>query len=196
MKTEFNVEYWDNLFSENKIGWDIGYVSPPIKEYFDQVKDKNLKILIPGAGNAYEAEYLHKNDFSNVYVLDFSEKAIKSFKKRCPDFPANKIIKQDFFSFNQTFDLIIEQTFFTSFHPSKRSVFVKKIHSLLNNNGKYLGLFFTHEFGKNYPPFGATKETYKQLFGSLFTIKTLKIASNSIKPRREREFFFIFKKIS
>lgn len=190
--TDFNKEYWNNKFAENKIGWDIGYPSPAIVEYFEQITDKNLKILLPGAGNAYEAEYLHKNGFKNVFVLDFAQEAIKSFKSRYSGFPDNQIITDDFFTFNGSFDIILEQTFFTSFYPSKREAFVKKIYSLLNKNGKYVGLFFTHEFGKNYPPFGATEEIYKSLFSNLFEFKIFEVAHNSIKPRKNREFFFIF----
>jgi len=64
------------------MGWDIGYPSTPIKEYADQLTDKSIQILIPGAGNAYEAEYLWKQGFSNVHILDISEIPLKEFKKR------------------------------------------------------------------------------------------------------------------
>ena len=50
--------YWTNRYSKAKTGWDIGYPSTPLKTYFDQLENKDLRILIPGAGNAYEAEYL------------------------------------------------------------------------------------------------------------------------------------------
>lgn len=32
----------------------------PLKVYFDQLTNKDLKILIPGGGNSHEAEYLLK----------------------------------------------------------------------------------------------------------------------------------------
>ena len=51
-------QYWSERYSQNKTGWDIGYPSTPLKEYIDQVTDLDLNILIPGCGNAYEAEYL------------------------------------------------------------------------------------------------------------------------------------------
>ena len=53
--------YWENRYVDATAVWDIGYVSPPLKEYFDQLTDKQLKILIPGGGNGYEAEYLFQN---------------------------------------------------------------------------------------------------------------------------------------
>ena len=54
-------EYWEEKYAKNSTGWNIGYISTPIKEYIDQLQNKSIKILIPGAGNSYEAEYLWEN---------------------------------------------------------------------------------------------------------------------------------------
>jgi SAM-dependent methyltransferase len=146
--------YWDAKYTENSANWDLGSVSAPIKEYINQINDKSLKILIPGAGNAYEAEYLFLNGFKNVYVLDISSIAINSFKQRFPDFPDKQLLNQDYFSHNDTYDLIIEQTFFCAINPADRLKYVKKTHSLLKENGKLVGLLFNHEFEHEGPPFG------------------------------------------
>ncbi len=45
--------YWTNRYKIESTGWDIGYASTPLKEYIDQLSDKTIRILIPGAGNAY-----------------------------------------------------------------------------------------------------------------------------------------------
>lgn len=101
---------------------------------------------------------------------------------------------EDFFEHKQTYDLIVELIFFTSFEAQNRDKFVIKINQLLKANGKYMGLFFTHEFGRDYPPFGASKEQYEQLFSAYFFFKVFDIAYNSIKPRIGREYFFILQK--
>ncbi|MCB0465166.1 MAG: SAM-dependent methyltransferase, partial [Aequorivita sp.] len=62
----FYETFWNHKYLSGETGWDIGYVSTPIKEYIDQLSDKNLKILIPGGGNSYEAEYLFESGFNNV----------------------------------------------------------------------------------------------------------------------------------
>ena len=80
MKQTIDKEFWDNKYEANKTGWDIGYVSTPIKEYIDQVDNKELRILIPGAGNSYEAEYFHNQGFNNVTVVDISEQPLKNIK--------------------------------------------------------------------------------------------------------------------
>lgn len=186
--------YWDDKYTENETGWDIGYPSTPIKEYIDQLTDKSIKILIPGAGNAYEAEYLFLNGFKNVFVLDISSVAISSFKNRFPDFPDKHLLAEDFFSHNETYDLIIEQTFFCAINRAERLKYVKKAHSLLRSNGKIAGLLFNHEMEKEGPPFGGSPEEYEALFSSYFTFKTFECSYNSIKPRNTREHFITFVK--
>lgn len=192
---KINKEYWENLYKNKTLGWDIGNISPPLKEYFNQLTNKNLKILIPGAGNGYEASFLLNKGFTNTYYLDYSDGAINSFKNLNPNFPKDNIIKEDFFNHNEKYDLIIELAFFTSIEPEDRDELAKKMHNLLNIGGKYVGLFFNHEFKLNKPPYGAMKETYLELIKDLFSVKTMEIAYNSIKPRKGRELFFIFEKI-
>jgi len=190
---ETESEYWNKSYRKKKIGWDIGAISPPLKNYIDQLKNKDLKILIPGAGNAYEAEYLYKLGFKNTFVLDFATEAIASFLNRFPDFPKNQIFNKDFFDHEGTYDLILEQTFFTSFPKNFRPKYIKKINELLANNGKLVGLWFTHEFN-NPPPYGGTEQEYKELFETYFHFKTFEISYYSIKPRAGREFFIIMPK--
>jgi hypothetical protein len=57
-------------------------VSTPLKTYIEQLDNKDLKILIPGAGNSYEAEFLFRLGFKNVFVLDFAEAPLQNIKKR------------------------------------------------------------------------------------------------------------------
>jgi SAM-dependent methyltransferase len=186
--------YWDTQYSENMTGWDIGHISNPVKEYIDQLSDKSVKILIPGAGNAYEAEYLFLNGFKSVYVLDISSLAINSFKQRFPDFPSENLLEHDFFAHSDTYDLIIEQTFFCAINPADRLKYVKKVHSLLKDRGKLVGLLFNHEFEKEGPPFGGSVKEYESLFSPYFEFKTFGISYNSIKPRANREHFINFVK--
>jgi thiopurine S-methyltransferase len=190
----FSKTYWDTLYRENKTGWDIGYPSPALIEYIDQLKDKSIRILIPGAGNAHEAMVLIEKGFSNTYILDFSDLPIQRFKEKYPQFPVQNILKENFFNHKATYDLILEQTFFSSLHPTQREQYVAKMYDLLSKKGKLAGLLFDRNFGLEIPPFGGSKTEYKQLFGGKFNIHTLETAYNSIKPRLNTELFFIFEK--
>jgi len=190
--------FWTNRYKENRTGWDIGYPSTPIKAYVDQLADKTLKILIPGAGNAYEAEYLHQQGFSNVYVLDISEMPLQRFKERVPSFPSEHLLLGNFFEQQGQYDLIIEQTFFCSFEPTitNRTNYAQKMADLLVNDGKLVGLWFDIPLVLDTVkrPFGGTKESYLDYLMPHFTIKTFEACYNSIAPRSGNELFGIFEK--
>jgi thiopurine S-methyltransferase len=186
--------YWNTRYKTDDFGWDAGEITTPLKNYFDQLKDKSIKILIPGAGNSYEAEYLFNRGFKNVTVLDFAEEPLKNIKKRCPDFPEQNLIRQDFFQHNGQYDLIVEQTFFCALDPELRSPYAKHMHQLLKPKGKLVGVLFNIIFEKAGPPFGGTRSEYENEFKSYFTFKTFDTCYNSIKPREGNELFIHFVK--
>ena len=188
---DLNEEYWNNRYAENNSGWDIGKVSTPIKEYIEKIKNKELTVLIPGAGNGYEAEFLFRCGFKNCYVLDFAEIPLLNIKKRMPDFPVNQLIQQDFFLHIGKYDLVIEQTFFCAIDPALRKLYAQHMKSLLKPNGKLVGLLFNDTLNNTPPPFGGSKEEYTILFSELFDIKVMEPCYNSIKPRQGRELFVI-----
>jgi len=191
--------YWSHRYQEQNTGWDIGAPSTPLKMYIDQLENKNLTILIIGAGNAYEAEYLFKNGFENTHVLDIAKAPLEALQKRVPNFPSEQIIHDDFFKHEGKYDLIIEQTFFCSFPPlpKTRKQYALKTHEMLNKQGKLTGLWFdfplTNDLEKR--PFGGSKQEYLNYFEPLFKIKTLEKCYNSISSRMGRELFGVFRKI-
>lgn len=185
----YSEKYWHERYLANETGWDIGTISTPIKEYVDQLTDKSLKILVPGAGNSHEVEYLYNKGFRNVYLLEFCEAPIANFLKRLPNFPKNQIIQTDFFKHKGIYDLIIEQTFFSSLRPETRKEYIHKTHELLKPNGILVGLLFDIDFKNDFPPFGGNKEMYQKLFSRKFEIIRLEKSYNSIKPRESNELF-------
>jgi thiopurine S-methyltransferase len=188
-------EFWDQRYSSGRLGWDIGSVSTPLKEFIDQLPSKGIEILVPGAGNGYEVAYLNKKGFNAVYALDISELPFINFKQENPEFPAEQLIVGDFFNLDRSgFDLILEQTFFCAILPKHRVDYAKKMHSLLKEDGVLAGLLFDFPLNENGPPFGGDLQTYRSLFSPYFHIRKLEPAYNSIPPRRGTELFFIFEK--
>ena len=194
MKKEEN--YWSLRYKEQRTGWDIGYPSTPLKEYIDQLSDKSIKILIPGAGNAYEAEYLWQQGFTNVYILDIAATPLEVFQKRNPDFPSLQLLQEDFFTHQGVYDLILEQTFFCSFIPTakNRFAYAKQISALLQVKGKLVGLWFaiplTGDIEKR--PFGGDKELYLNYLCKYLKLLSFEPCYNSIPPRQGKELFGIF----
>jgi len=194
---ETKEQYWTNRYRENNTAWNIGAVSTPIKEYIDQLKNKNLKILIPGAGYGYEASYLLEHGFKYVHLMDISAEPLKAFKQRVPSFPDRNIIHANFFEHEKKYDLILEQTFFCSFKPTpeNRMAYAKKMHELLAAHGKLAGVWFNHALDTNgEPPYGGSKVEYESYFNPYFHTQTFEACHNSIKPRMGKELFGIFAK--
>ncbi|APY07504.1 SAM-dependent methyltransferase [Winogradskyella sp. J14-2] len=191
-KNKFNKAYWELRYEKNKTGWNIGYASPPLENFIKQLRDTSISILIPGAGNSFEAELLWNEGFTNTFVLDIAKQPLENFKKRVKNFPYEQVLHQDFFELNRTFDLIIEQTFFCALNPDLRKRYVEKMAQLLKPNGKLVGLFFDFPLTEAGPPFGGSINEYKSIFNKHFKINTLQRATNSIKERQGKELFFIF----
>lgn len=185
-------DFWENKYKTNKIGWDLGEVSLPLKTYFDQLTNKDLKILIPGGGNSYEAEYLFKKGFKNVFVVDISHIPLEHLKERVPDFPLSQLLHANFFDLDDTFDLIIEQTFFCAIDPHLREKYALKMKDLLHENGKLVGLLFDAKLNEDHPPFGGNREEYINYFQSNFAMNIFTKCYNSYCNRQEMELFVKF----
>tara|TARA_R110002012_G_scaffold312248_1_gene522772 strand:+ start:350920 stop:351501 length:582 start_codon:yes stop_codon:yes gene_type:complete len=191
---DLSESFWDTRYKNQDTGWDLGKVSLPIKTYVDQLEDTSLKILIPGAGNSYEAEYLFKNGFKHVFIADLSKTALENFKNRVPNFPDTNLLHINFFNISEAFDVIIEQTFFCALNPSLREAYAKKIHNLLNSKGKLVGLLFDKPLNEDRPPFGGSKKEYATYFKPYFDFDIFEASYNSMPSRKDSELFIKLQK--
>ena len=187
--------YWDTQYKAKTTGWDLGTVSPPIKEFIDTIQDKNSAILIPGGGNSYEAEYLLQQGFTNITVIDIAPTLVEVLQQKFVNHPAVKIILGDFFEHQGQYDWIIEQTFFCALPPTMRPKYVWKMHQLLAPKGKIVGLLFNRDFEEG-PPFGGNKVEYINLFSGAFTIQKMEVCPNSVAPRANSEVWIELEKNS
>lgn len=187
-------EFWNNRWIEQQTGWDIGYASPAITKYMEDFPNKNARIIIPGCGNAYEAEYLVRIGFTDITLVDISPKLVESLQLKYKDTPQIQVICEDFFQHQGTYDLLIEQTFFCAIDPSLRKQYVQKAHELLAENGRIIGVLFNTVFEKQGPPFGGTTTEYHPIFDPYFEIQKMEPCYNSIPPRAGSEVFVNFLK--
>ncbi|MFN8348983.1 MAG: methyltransferase domain-containing protein [Spirosomataceae bacterium] len=182
-------DYWDERYLSGQTGWDIGYVSPPLQAYFDTLTDPNLRILIPGGGNSYEADYLLAKGFQNITVVDISEVVCRRLTEKYDGQGVN-VVCEDFFQHIGTYDLIVEQTFFCALNPELRPAYLQKMRELLAHTGKLAGLLFNRDFVGG-PPFGGSESEYRILFQEADFEVIIDLTPASIPPRRESELFFI-----
>lgn len=183
-----SAQFWNKRYHDSDIAWDLGEISPPIHAYVEQLNNKDLRILIPGCGNAWEAEYLFRKGFKNVHILDFASTPLENFKIRNPNFPDDQMHCGDFFTHEGQYDLIIEQTLFCAIDPSLRNDYAKKSANLLVPKGKLVGVLFNRTFETG-PPFGGSKEEYLNCFTPFYTATSMDQCYNSIAPRSGNELF-------
>ena len=191
---ELGETYWNNRYNVNAIGWDLGEISPPLKAYIDQLTNKQLRILIPGCGNAYEVEYLLQQGFTNVTVIDISPTLVIKLKNKFDGNSSIKIVLGDFFTHAGEYDLILEQTFFCAINANLRKSYVAKMIELLSTDGKLAGVLFNKIFAQQGPPFGGSKSEYKLLFENWFELKVFDPCYNSFNKRIDSELFIIVNK--
>lgn len=187
--------YWNNRWEQAATGWDIGQASPALCQFMEHYPDKQAKILIPGCGNAYEAQYLVDKGFKHIHVLDIAPALVSELEKRFASTPQVQCICANFFESQGSYDLILEQTFFCALDPSLRSAYIRQCATLLKPGGLLAGLLFNCEFDQAGPPFGGQREAYLPLFEGHFQLRSMEPCMISIPPRQGRELFFIAEKI-
>ncbi len=191
--SQLDKDYWNNRYKNNTSSWDLGTISPPIQSYIDTIANKSIRILIPGCGNSYEAEYLLDQGFTNITIIDIAPILVESLQQKFITHKNIRVILGDFFEHQGSYDLIIEQTFFCTLPPTFREKYVCKMHQLLADGCKLVGLLFNKIFDQN-PPFGGNKEEYINLFESRFYINKMETCTNSIAPRKGTELWVEFEK--
>jgi len=189
-----SAQYWQTKYQFGDTPWDIGYPSPPICNFIQSLPDKNIRILIPGAGRAHEAAFLWQQGFHNICICDWADAAFDTLRQKFPALPEEKYQVADFFELDGMFDLILEQTFFCAIPPQQRQAYAEKCLSLLHPGGRVAGLLFNKHFEKPGPPFGGDIASYRALFSRLFVIREMIPAQNSIAPRLGNELFFVLEK--
>jgi SAM-dependent methyltransferase len=185
----FDPAFWSSKYLNSETQWDLGAVSPALKIYIDQLTDKHVSILIPGCGNAHEAKYLLEKGFSNITVIDIAPEPIAQLKLAIKDSTRLNLICGDFFEFQGQFDLILEQTFFCALPPTARKAYAIKMHQLLKEGGKLVGLLFNRNFEQTTPPFGGNLTEYQRLFTPLFSTVILTPCTDSHPKRQGTELF-------
>lgn len=195
MMKHLSKDYWNSRYENDQTGWDAGSITPPLRQYFEQLTDKALKILIPGCGNAHEAAFLLQHGFINVTCIDISPLLCARLEASLGK-AGLKIICGDFFEHTGTYDLIVEQTFFCAIHPSLRQKYAKHMHQLLTSGGTLAGLMFDCSFDKEGPPFGGSAAEYREYFEPYFHLEVFEKCTNSIPQRAGNELFVVLSKRS
>ena len=194
-----DFKFWEDIYLNNDIGWDLKGPTPVFNEISKQLKPGKLIIL--GCGRGYDAVMFAKKGFE-VTAVDFSPSAINFLNSLSSKNKVKiNIIKEDLFLLNERyinhFDYVIEQTCFCAIDPKRRSEYEILTNNILKFNGLLIGLWFPigKQIKEGGPPWGVSLSKIKDMFKNNWSIEKEEFPILSIEKRKNREKLIIFKNI-
>ena len=192
-------EYWEQFYKDNNIGWDLGGITPIFNNWIKKI-DKKKTICVLGAGNGWDA--LNFADIGHdVVAVDFAPTAIKNIVKKTKKKSINiKALQLDIFDlpsyYQNYFDIVIEYTCFCAIDPDDRENYIKMVNNILKHGGKFVGILFPliENLQNEGPPFYVDLKKTLLMFDNYLTRLICEKPSLSIKPRKNREAFVVYRK--
>ena len=195
-KGEETPESWENIYQNEKPGWDIGYVTPAIKHFYEENCNTWLKpghIIIPGCGFGHEVSFFLEKGFT-VSAIDFAKTPIDALQKKWGNHPQLKLICNDMFALTSKdllpADYILEHTCFCAIPIKNRPKYVDFMKRFLKPQGVFFGLFFKFNETNEGPPHPITDQEIQTLFSKDFEIQTLEYTAFSLEKRKGNEKIF------
>ena len=196
-----NPEFWQERYSTNNTPWDTKTTTPALINSINHSKSKKIAIL--GCGYSKDSLFL-ANRGHKVYSIDFAPKPIKYLndlknKKGLDNlFPVQEDIFKLSREYSNFFDIVIEYTCFCAIDTKRRPEYVELISNILNQNGKFVALFFPTkrkkgDIGKG-PPFYVNLKETLSMFENNFNFIKIDKNPDSIKPRKRFETLVIMDK--
>lgn len=199
-KGEDTAESWENIYQNEKPGWDIGYVTPAIKEYYLEHCQTWLQpghIIIPGCGFGHEVSFFLEHGFT-VTAIDFAKTPIEALHKKHGKKSQLKLLSQDIFLLTSKeispADYILEHTCFCAIPIRNRPKYVEFVKKFLKPKGVFFGLFYKFNDSTEGPPHPITDQEINDLFSPDFEIQHLAPSPFSLEKRKGKEKLFKMQK--
>ncbi len=134
---------WEEMYQQQKTGWDRGESSGNLFYWIDNKLLEPCRILVPGCGNGYEVLTLAEKGFE-VVAIDIAPSPIATLKKALEKHNLSaEIIQADFFNWktDKPFDAIYEQTSLCALPPGEWSKYEACLYGWLKPSGKLAAQF-------------------------------------------------------
>lgn len=199
-------EYWEHFYEIADTPWELGEVSPVLKEAVGEVLSFGdslaaRRLLLPGCGTGADAVWL-AGQGASVVAVDFSARALAQVNARLsglPDVTQGRVSlkRADFFDGDYAgYDFVAEHTFFCAIDPTTRSRYASVVARALKPGGFLFGNFFIlpekelanlpslalrHPDVR--PPFIASEREVRALLSADFDVLTLRQARDPSPAR-------------
>ncbi|WP_233846992.1 methyltransferase domain-containing protein [Paraburkholderia sp. HD33-4] len=161
-------EFWDERFERRFTPWDQAGVPSAFRAFAERHRD--VAVLIPGCGSAYEAVWLARQG-NPVRAIDFSPAAVAAAREQLGAQHASLVEQADFFTYAPPFvpAWIYERAFFCALPPARRADYAQRMAQLLPPGGLLAGFFFIGATPKG-PPFGVERGELDALLAPHFEL--------------------------
>lgn len=191
---------WEAHYQSGDIPWDKGSASPPLVKWLQSHSIRG-RVLVPGCGSGHDVRALAAQG-ADVIGLDVAPSAIQMAQSFHP-VRREQYITGDLFALKPDlqghFDWIVEHTCFCAIPPTRRSDYVRSVHSALRPGGRMLAVFYIDPgrgSSNEGPPFGVERDELLALFSGSFRWVSDFVPDVAFDGREGRELLAILEKAS
>jgi SAM-dependent methyltransferase len=185
---------WEQRWQTKETQWDLGGVTPALKEELEKLPMTSGEALVPGCGAAYDLSAIATR-FEFVTGIDLAPSAVEIAREKNKN-EKIEVVLGNFFEhqFPKKFDFVFDYTFFCAIQPTRRSEWGARMGDLVKPGGKLLTLVFPIDEANAFnpeakgPPFPVSIAAYeKVLLANGFKKVSERQSEASVKPRRQME---------
>ena len=180
--------FWSERYASGVLPWDLGQPSPPLVRLLSTLDVAAFpRVLVPGAGNGYDAIFAARRGH-RVVAVDFARAPVDRLGALAE--PRLTAVQGDLFALPPEaagpHDIVVEHTCFCAVEPARRAEYVRVVASALRPGGVLAAVFFTHGRPGG-PPWTTDADEIRTLFGEAFNVAGLEIPADSVPDRRGQE---------
>jgi len=189
---------WEYCYQHGSDGWELGRAPPPLARYLTGQAlplRPGSRALVLGCGRGHEALVLARAAQAigaKVVAIDIAPTAVRLTNQAAAAAGLDQWLtahETDLFAADGrepltsgAYELILEHTCYCAIEPSRRGQYVATLNRLLQPGGRFIGLFYCHDYPGGPPYGGSTEEVRGRLLQS-FTIEHEEVPLDSVLTR-------------
>lgn len=186
------ISYWQSRWRNDKIGWHMDVVYPPLRKHWPQLSLKSqARVLVPLCGRSHDMKWLAQQNFQ-VIGVEVSQKALRDFMNQWDEkFSTNsshgftiyksasiELWQGDFMKIPERkikpVDAVYDKAAIVALPKKMRTEYANKLLELCDDHTQILLQTFEYKQNEmNGPPFSVDEEEINQHFGDYFSITLL-----------------------